>query len=52
MVRVLVNVTPDRVPVGRYGTPEEVASIAVMLATNGYITGQNIHPNGGMFFAN
>ena len=51
MVRVLVNVTPDRVPVGRYGTPEEVASIAVMLATNGYITGQNIHPNGGMFFA-
>jgi 3-oxoacyl-[acyl-carrier protein] reductase len=51
MVRVLVNVTPERVPVGRYGTPEEVASIAVMLATNGYMTGQNIHPNGGMYFA-
>ena len=51
MVRVLVNVTPERVPVGRYGTPEEVASIAVMLASNGYITGQNIHPNGGMYFA-
>jgi 3-oxoacyl-[acyl-carrier protein] reductase len=51
MVRVLVNVTPDRVPVGRYGTGEEVASIAVMLASNGYMTGQNIHPNGGMYFA-
>ncbi len=51
MVRVLVNVTPERVPVGRYGTPEEVASIAVMLASNAYMTGQNVHPNGGMYFA-
>jgi 3-oxoacyl-[acyl-carrier protein] reductase len=51
MTRVLVNVTPERVPVGRYGTPEEVASIAVMLATNGFMNGQNIHPNGGMYFA-
>jgi 3-oxoacyl-[acyl-carrier protein] reductase len=51
MTRVLVNVTPERVPVGRYGTPDEVASIALMLATNGYMTGQNIHPNGGMYFA-
>jgi 3-oxoacyl-[acyl-carrier protein] reductase len=50
MTRVLVNVTPERVPAGRYGTPEEVASIAVMLATNGYMTGQNIHPNGGMYY--
>ena len=51
MVRVLVNVDSDRVPVGRYGTGEEVASIAVMLASNGCMTGQNIHPNGGMYFA-
>lgn len=37
------------IPVGRLGVPEEVADICVLLATNGYITGQTIHPNGGMY---
>jgi 3-oxoacyl-[acyl-carrier protein] reductase len=36
------------VPVGRIGTVDEVAAIAVMLARNGYVTGQTINVNGGM----
>lgn len=40
---------PDITPVGRFGTVEEVAEIAVMLARNGYITGQTISINGGWY---
>jgi 3-oxoacyl-[acyl-carrier protein] reductase len=36
------------VPVGRIGTVGGVAAIAVLLARNGYITGQTINVNGGM----
>jgi 3-oxoacyl-[acyl-carrier protein] reductase len=36
MVRSDLRVTPDRIPVGRFGRPEEVADVAVMLARNGY----------------
>jgi 3-oxoacyl-[acyl-carrier protein] reductase len=41
--------TPDRIPVGRYGSPEEVAAVVVMLAGNAYITGQTIQVNGGLY---
>jgi 3-oxoacyl-[acyl-carrier protein] reductase len=41
--------TPDRIPVGRFGTPEEVADLVVAVASNGYITGQTIQINGGMY---
>lgn len=37
------------IPVGRFGRVEEVASVAVMLAANGYITGQTINANGGIY---
>ncbi len=40
---------PDLIPVGRLGTVEEVAEVAVMLARNGYITGQTINVNGGWY---
>ncbi len=40
---------PERVPVGRLGAPEEVAEVAVMLARNGYITGQTVNVNGGLY---
>lgn len=43
------NARPDRIPVGRYGLPSEVAAVAVMLAGNGYITGQTINVNGGWY---
>jgi 3-oxoacyl-[acyl-carrier protein] reductase len=49
MVRSDLRVTPDRIPVGRFGRPEEVADVAVMLARNGYITGQSININGGLY---
>ena len=44
----------SRTPLGRFGTPEEVASIAVFLATadSGYITGQTIYPDGGRLALN
>lgn len=38
----------DEVPLGRLGTPEEVASTILLLAENGYITGQDISVSGGM----
>jgi 3-oxoacyl-[acyl-carrier protein] reductase len=44
------NARPDMVPVGRFGTQDEVASVIVLLARNGYITGQSISVNGGMYF--
>jgi 3-oxoacyl-[acyl-carrier protein] reductase len=35
--------------VGRFGKVEEVADVVVMLASNGYITGQTISVNGGWY---
>jgi 3-oxoacyl-[acyl-carrier protein] reductase len=49
MVTSIPNVQPDRLPVGRFGAPEEVADVAVLLARNSYITGQTINVNGGWF---
>jgi 3-oxoacyl-[acyl-carrier protein] reductase len=40
---------PDLVPLGRFGTVEEVADVVVMLASNGHITGQTISINGGWY---
>jgi 3-oxoacyl-[acyl-carrier protein] reductase len=40
---------PDLVPMGRFGKVEEVADVVVMLASNGYITGQTISLNGGWY---
>jgi 3-oxoacyl-[acyl-carrier protein] reductase len=39
-----------RVPMGRLGTPQDIASAAVYLASEeaAYVTGQTIHVNGGM----
>jgi 3-oxoacyl-[acyl-carrier protein] reductase len=42
-----LRVDPKSTPIGRLGTPEEVAAVVVMLAGNGYITGQTIFVNGG-----
>ena len=49
MVTSNPNAKPDRIPVGRFGKPEEVADVVVMLARNGYITGQTIQVNGGWY---
>ncbi len=42
---------PELIPVGRFGTVEEVAEVVVMLASNGYITGQTINVNGGWYMS-
>jgi 3-oxoacyl-[acyl-carrier protein] reductase len=47
----LPQLRPDLLPVGRFGTVEEVAEVAVMLACNGFITGQTINVNGGRYLA-
>jgi 3-oxoacyl-[acyl-carrier protein] reductase len=49
MVRANLNATPDRIPIGRFGTAEEVAELSVTIAGNGYLTGQTIHLNGGWY---
>jgi len=40
-----------QIPVGRFGLPEDVAAVVSFLASeaSGYITGQVIHINGGMY---
>lgn len=49
MVTSNAKASPAYIPVGRFGTVNEVASVAVLLATNGYITGQTINVNGGWY---
>jgi 3-oxoacyl-[acyl-carrier protein] reductase len=41
----------DLIPVGRFGAVDEVADVAVMLAGNGYTTGQTINVNGGWYMS-
>ncbi len=51
MVTGNLNVTPSLIPVGRFGTPDEVAAVVVLLARDGYITGQTINVNGGLYMS-
>jgi len=47
MARQDLRVDPKSTSIGRLGTPEEVAEVVVMLAKNGYITGQTLYVNAG-----
>ena len=51
MVISNLNATPEVIPVGRFGKVAEVADVVVMLAMNGYITGQTIGVNGGWYMS-
>ena len=51
MVTQDLQVGPDKIPVGRFGAPDEVAAVVVLLARNGYITGQTINVNGGWYMS-
>jgi 3-oxoacyl-[acyl-carrier protein] reductase len=39
-----------RIPVGRMGTPDEVAQVVAMVVANPYMTGQTVQVNGGLHF--
>ena len=50
MVRSGVASSPARIPMGRFGTSEEVAQAVLMVMGNAYMTGQTVQLNGGMSF--
>jgi len=50
MVKGGLASSPSRIPLGRFGTAEEVAQVVMMLVGNAYITGQTIPLSGGMAF--
>jgi 3-oxoacyl-[acyl-carrier protein] reductase len=41
--------SPDLTPLGRYGEVDEVSIVALMLVLNGYMNGQTINVNGGIY---
>jgi 3-oxoacyl-[acyl-carrier protein] reductase len=47
MIQAL-SVDPSSLPMGRFGTPEEVADVALMLVNNAFMTGQTINVNAGL----
>ena len=51
MIRGHSRATADRIPIGRLGRPEEIAETVVLLARNGYITGQTVNVNGGAYLS-
>jgi 3-oxoacyl-[acyl-carrier protein] reductase len=51
MVMANPRATPEVIPVGRFGTVDEVAEVVVTLARDAYITGQTINVNGGWYFS-
>jgi 3-oxoacyl-[acyl-carrier protein] reductase len=50
MTRLWPAEAAKRIPVGRMGTPEEVAQVVVTVVTNPYMTGQTVQVNGGLHF--
>jgi 3-oxoacyl-[acyl-carrier protein] reductase len=51
MIRNNTALKPDLMPLGRFGHTNEVASVAVMLASNPFISGQTINVNGGWYMS-
>ena len=51
MVANMPDAGPRLIPIGRFGTPEEVADVALMIVRNSYITGQTINVNGGWYMS-
>ena len=50
MVRSGLASSSARIPLGRFGTPQEVAQVTLMLIGNAYMTGQTVALSGGMAF--
>ncbi|MFO1082849.1 MAG: 3-oxoacyl-ACP reductase family protein [Reyranellaceae bacterium] len=50
MVRQGLADAASRIPLGRFGTPEECAEVVMMLVGNAYMTGQTVALSGGLSF--
>ena len=46
-----LGVPSERIPIGRYGTLEEAGETALFLVRNGFVTGQTINLNGGLYMS-
>ncbi|MGA2525671.1 MAG: 3-oxoacyl-ACP reductase family protein [Smithellaceae bacterium] len=44
------KIDPKLIPLGRFGTIDEVVSAVMFLVQNGFVTGQTIDVNGGLYF--
>ncbi|HLJ87156.1 MAG TPA: 3-oxoacyl-ACP reductase family protein [Candidatus Angelobacter sp.] len=51
MVASLPHASTNLIPMGHYGSVDDVASVVVMLAMNDYMTGQTISVNGGWYMS-
>jgi 3-oxoacyl-[acyl-carrier protein] reductase len=51
MVTSNPNASPALIPMGHFGSVDNVASVAVMLAMNDYMTGQTLSVNGGWYMS-
>lgn len=51
MVTANLKAKPDLIPVGRFGSVAEIADVVLMVAANGYVTGQTINVNGGWYMS-
>jgi 3-oxoacyl-[acyl-carrier protein] reductase len=51
MMRANPRATSSVIPIGRFGTVDEVANVVLLLAENSYLTGQSVNPNGGWYFS-
>ena len=51
MVTSNPKANPEIIPVGSFGGVDDVSSVVVLLAQNGYITGQTINVNGGWYYS-
>lgn len=45
------SIRPDMIPIGRFGTADEVADMTIATIRNGYVTGQTINLNGGWYMS-
>lgn len=51
MVTSNPHASPSLIPMGHFGSVDDVASVAVLLAMNGYTTGQTLSVNGGWYMS-
>jgi 3-oxoacyl-[acyl-carrier protein] reductase len=51
MIKNNPNIRPSLIPLQRFGKPEEVSDVVLLLVNNGYINGQTINVNGGWYMS-